>query len=695
MSRYFSRLSGLIFCTLLTCHGQAADDLQDSAGKLIAQPEAYETLVNPECSHCVDESKRRAGELRDDDPVLAWIRGKYEGGSVPYRFFLVPYRVISDTYGVFVFDPDAGFARGFAPSLDFSFYGWRNGVMVMRHKDGTLYSTLSGRAFAGPREGDELEPVPTMTSNWGYWSRAYPGSVVYRMYDKYQPKQLPTGPAEGSEASRGRADGRLPEYSEVLGVSVGEHQKAYPVTGFGKTSEIVSDSIAGQKLVVLWHAPTRTAVAFASELEGAQSSPVSLHVDNAQADAPFVDRNTGSRFSIEGRCVSGPLEGQTLRWLDSVTCRWFAWAAEYPETAIHSAAQPRQDAKARDDGRQALHAVLVEPTQITVEQAAGWRADGYGAVALVLDERHSQEAYAAAAGIVGKASLDLYYWIEVGRNPAMAEKHPDWMASLGMHDDWLKRFPDTPRPNSGQVAKAFPWVPIGYRKAFEAHLDRVRALGERVEPGFQGVLLNDLQGGPASCGCGNLQCRWALDYHVPATAERIPGDAAAAQFVSAVAEVFPEQQVIPIWTTECEEIDLSAKHRSGQVGTGLCESVPCAHGTCPVAFARQWSALQDGHDGPVGILALHQEFGRSGEPYRSAVDWVGQSVSYLDEIHEKHSTAEMPREKLWLVVQGYSVSGAESERARQVAHETGAGAVVVALARIDQSYEPRLVAADR
>ena len=122
---------------------------------LIAKPEAFKTLVNPLCSHCVDEAKRRASELRTDDRVLCWIRGYSDGGAIPYRFFLNPYRVISDTYGVFVYDPDAGYARGFAPSLDFSFYGWRNGVMVMKHKDGTLYSCLSGVAFDGPKKGTD------------------------------------------------------------------------------------------------------------------------------------------------------------------------------------------------------------------------------------------------------------------------------------------------------------------------------------------------------------------------------------------------------------------------------------------------------------------------------------------------------------------------------------------------------------
>src|SRR5262249_16865755 len=74
---------------------------------LVAKPDAFKALVNPNCSHCVDEAKRRAGELHEDDPVLCWTRGYSDGGAIPIRFFLAPYRVISDSYGTFVYDPDA------------------------------------------------------------------------------------------------------------------------------------------------------------------------------------------------------------------------------------------------------------------------------------------------------------------------------------------------------------------------------------------------------------------------------------------------------------------------------------------------------------------------------------------------------------------------------------------------------------
>src|SRR5437868_5908263 len=189
-----------LFLAGVLCSGFTV--LRADEPSFIAKPAAFPTLVNPACSHCRDEAKRRALELKADDRVLCWIRGYSDGGAIPIRFFLNPYRVISDSYGVFVYDPDAGFARGFAPSFEFGFHGWRNGVMVMRHKDGTLYSCLSGAAFAGPKKGSRLEPVPTLVSDWGFWLRRYPGAVAYHMFDRYKPVELPDKVNEDSRKSR-------------------------------------------------------------------------------------------------------------------------------------------------------------------------------------------------------------------------------------------------------------------------------------------------------------------------------------------------------------------------------------------------------------------------------------------------------------------------------------------------------------
>ena len=129
---------------------------------VVATPDAFETLVNPKCSHCRDEAARRK-DLVAGERVLCWIRGYSDGGAIPIRFFLAAHRVISDSYGVFVYDPDAGFARGFAPSYEFRFHGWRNGVVVMKHADGTLFSGLSG---SGVRRAAEGGPADSRCRRW-------------------------------------------------------------------------------------------------------------------------------------------------------------------------------------------------------------------------------------------------------------------------------------------------------------------------------------------------------------------------------------------------------------------------------------------------------------------------------------------------------------------------------------------------
>lgn len=692
-------------------------------GNQIFKPELFETLVNPNCSHCVDEAKRRSAELLDDDRVLAWTRGKYEGGAVPWRFFLVPYRVISDTYGVFVYDADAGFVRGYEPSLDFRFHGWRNGVMVIRHKDGTLFSALSGRAFDGPRKGEQLKPIATIETDWGYWSQAYPGSVAYHMFDKYQPQELPDRENADSASTRLEADPRQVDgRTRVIGLAIGERAKAWPLAALEAAGGIVEDELAGEKLLVLWQPATQTAAIYSPEVEdatGTQQS-VSLVRDGADERAGFRDRETGSRWGIEGRAAAGPLKGKTLRWLPGVQCCWFAWAAEFPETELHPG--PRDLAppgKAKSDraesgkGKQpgpdessqnsaikssmpaapALSAVIVEPETITAEQTAAWRREGFQAAAVVLDDRHEQAAYRRAAQALAAAELDLYYWIEVARDVKLADAHPEWMASLGMHPDWRERFPNSPLPKPGEAAKAYPWTPIGYRQAYDAHLARLAELLERAPGNYRGLLLNDLQGGPASCGCGNLQCRWAIDYGVPSTTDKLPGDDVAARFVAEVRKLAPGKLVTPVWMTECEDRDLPADRRPQGKSTGYCGGVACSQGTCPKAFSKQWNALLAGLDGPVALLATHQELGRDGLEYGGPAGWVGQAVDYLDQTLPPHEGEKLPRPRLWLVVQGYDLKPEQANATREVAAKTGAGAVFVALTRIDQSYEPRIISA--
>ncbi len=341
--------------------------------KTIVAPDRFPTLVNPNCSHCVDEAKRRGDELKPSDNVLCWIRGYSEGGAIPYRFFLNPYPVISDSYGSFVADPYAGFARAYGPWYHYRFHGWHGGVMLIKDtKDDTIYSALSGVALDGPKKGTRLKPIPSVVSTWGDWLQQYPGAVAYHLYPKYQPLDSPPLDEPKAKESCGKADERLPEQTRVLGVNGGKSARAYLESDIA-SKKLLSDTIDGTSLVILWQDNTKTAAAYrplasaprkykapAPNKDGISPplpTPTGLPNDLAvslyyQPDvkfpaAPYVDAETKSRWDVAGRAVHGELKGWTLEWLDSVQVKWFAWAMEYPTTSIHGQSIKAEEAPAK------------------------------------------------------------------------------------------------------------------------------------------------------------------------------------------------------------------------------------------------------------------------------------------------------------------------------------------------------------
>jgi hypothetical protein len=248
----------------------------------------------------------------------------------------------------------------------------------------------------------------------------------------------------------------------------------------------------------------------------------------------------------------------------------------------------------------------------------------------------------------------------------------------GHHDDWRHRFPGAPVARPGEVLKVWPWVPIGYAPAFAAHRRRIRDLLDGLPGRWTGVLLNDLQAGPSSCGCGNDQCRWALDYGSTPTAAKTPGEDAAARLVAELAAAYPGRSVIPVWVTECELVDLPG----APGGTGHCGKVQCAKTSCWPRYNRAWNPLLRASPGPMAVALWTGAFGR--DPA-----WVEQALALFEQ--PPGGPAVAPNRVL-AVLQGWDTP--EPDRARLVARTHRArGGSVLALTPIEQAWEPRLVKA--
>lgn len=305
----------------------------EPVAELVQRASPLPSLTEPPCSYA--STQNRKGFTRPGDRAVAWIRGAHNGGAIPIRLFISVPRVINDTYGLFFYDPDGGYVSAFRKDYGYQVHGWRRGVMIVRGKDGTLWSALSGVAIEGPQKGKQLERTPSMLTSWEHWLMLHPESTAYDLFDgkKYPAAPLPETMTEEARKTMGKVDARLEPLSMVLGVEAGSARKAYPLDQSVERA-CYRDKIGTDEFAVFWYKPTQTAVAFRSRLGDRQ---LTLYADDVSPDtAPFKDKETGSRWTLAGRAVDGPLKGQELTWISSLHCRWYAWSAENPETMVYA-----------------------------------------------------------------------------------------------------------------------------------------------------------------------------------------------------------------------------------------------------------------------------------------------------------------------------------------------------------------------
>jgi hypothetical protein len=325
-----------------------------------------------------------------------------------------------------------------------------------------------------------------------------------------------------------------------------------------------------------------------------------------------------------------------------------------------------------------MRAVLVRLDRVTPEFLGAWKARRVTAVVVPLDDA-AKPLWPPLAEVVAHAGMTLWPWIEVARNPALAEAHPEWMAAIGgHHDDWRRRFPQAPRAGAGAVIKAWPWVPVGYAPAFDAHRHRLGRLLDGLPGQWAGLFLNDLQAGPSSCGCGNDQCRWALDYGSPPTAPKTAGDDAAARIVAELCQAHPGKAVVPVWVTECEPADLP----DAKDGTGFCGRVACARNDCWPRYARNWNPLVQATTGPIALGLWSETF------RRDPSHWIESGLALFAAPPRGGSPLDPAR--TIAVIQAWGKPESAALRLSDRVERSGAG-WVLALDAIDQSWEPRAV----
>ena len=324
--RFRYGFAGIVTCTLLVSSASC------EGNEILLLDKKITPITEPPCSYCSTQHLKAL--IKPDDRVVSWLRAAHNGGAFPIRHFLAGPRVVNDTYGLFFYDPDGGYVAAYKKDYGYQLHGWRRGVMIVKGRDGTLWSALTGEAIEGPQKGKRLTRIPSLVTNWNYWLMLHPESTTYDLFDgkRYATEPLPTTFSENAKSSIGDVDARLSKTELVLGVELGSVQKAFPLDGLNERACMLDDSTS-TPIAVFWYGKTKTAVAFDRRVDGKK---LTFYADEISPEsAPFKDKETGTRWTLAGRGVDGPLRGKELNWVNCIQCRWYAWSAEYPESNLY------------------------------------------------------------------------------------------------------------------------------------------------------------------------------------------------------------------------------------------------------------------------------------------------------------------------------------------------------------------------
>ena len=158
---------------------------------------------------------------------------------------------------------------------------------------------------------------------WARWVESRPDTTVLSpdtpFSDRYRRVQI--GRYNPSEDQYG--DDRLPANALVVGVEVDGQFKGYPADGLLTDGGVVNDTLAGQPVVVVYDPIAQTGLAYSRQVAGQTLEFYNAAPEGAATQGVELrDRETGSRWELQGGAVSGPLAGESLTFVSSFISEW-------------------------------------------------------------------------------------------------------------------------------------------------------------------------------------------------------------------------------------------------------------------------------------------------------------------------------------------------------------------------------------
>ena len=222
---------------------------------------------------------------------------------------------------------------------------YRSNKIMYDRETFSLWNQETGQPVIGELadSGIQLNFFPTLLTTWGEWTDEHPDTTVLALDTgvsqpgRYFPEDNPNATyyeyfnTPGTMFPVWIRDDSLEAKDVVLGVNIGEAQKAYPVSVL-QVERVVNDTLGETNVVVLGSEISQAAKAYErgdqefSRVEGDASTGVPMKL---------VDQNGHVWDVTEEALVNASDSSQTLPRIPTHSSFWFGWYAFYPDTELY------------------------------------------------------------------------------------------------------------------------------------------------------------------------------------------------------------------------------------------------------------------------------------------------------------------------------------------------------------------------
>ncbi len=193
---------------------------------------------------------------------------------------------------------------------------WHSNMVMQDVETRSQWSNMLGKAMKGKLEGQNLELLPSIVTDWDSWRSAYPETTLAVL-------ELDTPRLSQPDRIKIFSDYFYHGSDFVLALGDGEIQKGWRFRSLRKES-ILNEQLGQKQVLVAFEPDSETATAFDRSLDGEV-------LQFARKGGHLIDETTNSRWDwISGRAIDGPLRGRQLQRIPSVVTLDEIWYRFFP-----------------------------------------------------------------------------------------------------------------------------------------------------------------------------------------------------------------------------------------------------------------------------------------------------------------------------------------------------------------------------